>query len=94
MTDTIMLLRYFEAAGEVKQALSVIKRREGAHEKTIREFTITSSGIQMGEPLREFSGVLTGVPLFSGARARLMALQEEAHESAEQAYAGSGNNGI
>lgn len=84
MTDTIMLLRYFEAAGEVRQALSVIKRREGHHERTIREFTITSEGIRMGQPLREFSGVLTGVPVFSGARGRLIA---------EQAYAENSNGG-
>jgi circadian clock protein KaiC len=84
MTDTIMLLRYFEAAGEVKQALSVIKRREGHHERTIREFTITSEGIKMGQPLREFSGVLTGVPIFSGTRGRLIA---------EQAYADQANGG-
>jgi circadian clock protein KaiC len=76
MTDTIMLLRYFEAAGEVKQAMSVIKRREGPHERTIREFTITSTGIRMGEPLREFSGVLTGVPRFSGRRGRLLAAKD------------------
>jgi circadian clock protein KaiC len=86
MTDTIMLLRYFESAGEVKQALSVIKRREGIHERTIREFTITSNGIRMGEPLREFSGVLTGVPIFSGVRGRLIAEQANADQlHAEQA---------
>jgi circadian clock protein KaiC len=80
MTDTIMLLRYFESAGQVKQALSVIKRREGIHERTIREFTITSEGIRMGQPLHEFSGVLTGVPVFSGTRGRLMAEQANAEQ--------------
>jgi circadian clock protein KaiC len=77
MTDTIILLRYFEAAGEVRQALSVIKRREGRHERTIREFTVDSTGIRMGEPLREFTGVLTGVPRFSGTRGNLLGQQDD-----------------
>jgi circadian clock protein KaiC len=66
LADTVLLLRYFEAAGEVKQALSVVKKRTGNHERTIREFRITSKGIEVGEPLREFQGVLTGVPNYVG----------------------------
>lgn len=62
LADTVVLLRYFEAHGEVRQAMSVLKKRTGPHERSIRELTLTSSGIQVGEPLREFSGVLTGVP--------------------------------
>lgn len=72
LSDTIILLRYFEAMGEVRRAVSVIKKRSGAHEPTIREFTIDRRGILIGEPLREFQGVLRGVPLFTGKRETLM----------------------
>jgi circadian clock protein KaiC len=62
LADAVLLLRYFEAAGEVRQAISVVKKRGGAHERTIRELRLTTEGIQVGEPLRQFRGVLTGVP--------------------------------
>jgi len=62
LADTVILLRYFESGGEVRRALSVIKKRTGAHERTIRELRLTSHGIDVGEPLREFQGILTGVP--------------------------------
>jgi circadian clock protein KaiC len=64
LSDTVVLSRFFEACGELKQALSVIKKRSGDHERTIREMRITSNGIEVGEPLRELQGVLTGVPSF------------------------------
>jgi circadian clock protein KaiC len=64
LADGVILLRYFEARGEVRQALSVMKRRSGNHERTIREFRLNSQGIHVGEPLREFRGVLTGVPVY------------------------------
>jgi circadian clock protein KaiC len=57
-----LLLRYFEHRGEVRQAISVIKKRGSGHERTVRSFSFTSRGIAVGEPLREFRGVLTGVP--------------------------------
>jgi circadian clock protein KaiC len=63
LADTVLLLRFFEAQGRVRRALSVIKKRTGRHEDTIREFWINSNGIAVGEPLREFHGVLRGVPL-------------------------------
>lgn len=66
LADTLILLRYFEARGEVRKALSVFKKRAGTHEPTIRELSMTSGGIQVGEPLRDFEGVLTGVPHFVG----------------------------
>lgn len=66
LADTIILMRYFEAMGEVRQAISVIKKRTGRHEKTIREIRFMKSGLHIGEPLREFQGVLTGVPVFVG----------------------------
>lgn len=66
LADTLILLRYFEARGEVRKALSVFKKRTGSHEPTIRELTMTGHGIEVGEPLRDFEGVLTGVPHFVG----------------------------
>lgn len=66
LADTVVLLRYFEAYGRVRRAISVIKKRTGAHEDTIREFRVSSRGLSLGEPLRGFQGVLRGVPLFVG----------------------------
>ena len=73
LSDSVVQLRYFEAQGEVRQAISVIKTRTARHERTIREFQIGGKGLQVGEPLREFQGVLTGVPTFSGEGKTLMA---------------------
>jgi circadian clock protein KaiC len=67
LADTVILTRFFEAAGEVRQAISVIKKRTGYHERTIRELKLGSNGIMIGEPLREFEGVLTGIPTYKGA---------------------------
>jgi circadian clock protein KaiC len=66
LADTVILFRYFEAHGEVRQALSVLKKRTGPHERTIREMRIGSRGIEIGEPLTNFRGVLTGVPVEAG----------------------------
>jgi circadian clock protein KaiC len=63
LADTVILMRYFETRGEVRQAISVVKQRGGPHERTIREFTLDHDGIHVGEPLRKFRGVLTGVPV-------------------------------
>lgn len=62
LADSVVLLRYFEFDGEVKQAISVLKKRTGGHERTIRPMAITNDGVVIGEPLRQFRGVLTGVP--------------------------------
>ena len=70
LADTVILLRYFEALGRVRRAISVIKKRTGAHEDTIREFRIDERGITLGEPLIDFQGVLRGVPTFVGAARR------------------------
>jgi circadian clock protein KaiC len=64
LADAVVLLRYYEARGEVHQAISVVKKRGGAHERTIRAFQLGARGIQVGEPLRQFRGVLTGVPFY------------------------------
>lgn len=66
LADSAILLRFFEAAGEVRQALSVLKKRSGPHERTIREMTIGKGGLAVGEPLHQFHGVLTGVPTYTG----------------------------
>ena len=66
LADTVMLLRYFEAAGRVRRAISVIKKRTSAHEDTIREYAIGKTGITLGEPLSGFQGVLRGVPELIG----------------------------
>lgn len=68
LADTVLMLRYFETSGEVRRAISVVKKRTGAHENTIRELKISSSGIRVGEPLTEFEGVLTGVPVYTGGK--------------------------
>jgi len=68
LADTLIALRFFEAFGEVRNAISVLKKRSGSHEHTIREFQITNKGIRVGEPLEEFQGVLTGVPNYVGGR--------------------------
>lgn len=67
LADAVVLLRYFEVKGEVRQALSVVKKRGGRHERTIREFRMERDGIHVGEALREFRGVLTGVPVYEGS---------------------------
>ena len=72
LADTVILLRYFEAAGHVRRAVSVIKKRAGRHEKTIREYEIGREGLKLGEPLHGFQGVLRGVPNFVGQGAGLM----------------------
>jgi circadian clock protein KaiC len=66
LTDTVVLLRYFEFHGAVKKAISVIKKRSGAHEETIREFRLGPNGVLVGAPLSAFQGVLTGVPTYTG----------------------------
>jgi circadian clock protein KaiC len=71
IADTVVLLRYFEAHGRVRRAMSVIKKRTGAHEDTIREYQIGTKGITLGEPLIGFQGVLRGVPDLVG-NAQLM----------------------
>jgi circadian clock protein KaiC len=66
LADTVILLRFFEASGRVRRAISVIKKRTGAHEDTIREFKIGSGGLSLGAPLHHFHGVLRGIPTYTG----------------------------
>ena len=66
LSDNILVLRYFEAEGEVRQAISMVKKRSGAHEHTIRELRLGPGQIFVGEPLKNFHGVLTGIPAIVG----------------------------
>lgn len=66
LADTVILLRYFEALGRVRRAISVVKKRMGGQEDTIREYRIGGRGITLGEPLVNFQGVLRGVPTLVG----------------------------
>ena len=72
LADTVILLRYFEAAGTVRRAISVIKKRTGAHESTIREYRIDDRGLTIGDPLDGFQGVLRGVPTYAGSSKPLL----------------------
>jgi circadian clock protein KaiC len=72
LTDNMLLLRFFEAQGEVRKAISVVKKRGGLHEIAIRELKFGPEGITIGEALRQFQGILAGVPIFTGAPSQLM----------------------
>ncbi len=72
LSDAVLLLRFFEAFGELRRAISVVKKRTGAHESSIREYRIAPDGVRVGEPLRRFSGVMTGVPTFVGHETELL----------------------
>ena len=72
LADTVILLRYFEARGNVRRAVSVIKKRTGRHESSIREYRVDERGLSLGEPLEEFQGVLRGVPAYYGDREPLL----------------------
>jgi len=80
LSDSVLMLRYFEVEGTVRRALSVVKKRSGNHEHTIREFRLSNDGISLGPPLTNFSGIFTGTPRYSGDQARL--IDEAGHEGA------------
>lgn len=77
LSDTVLLLRFFEAQGELKRAISVMKKRTGGHEPSIREYRIDQHGIRVGEPLSHFTGVLTGVPRYTGGSETLLTNRED-----------------
>ena len=83
LADAIVLLRYFEAVGAVRQAVSMIKKRSGSHEQTIREFRIGRGGLQLGEPLEDFQGVLSGLPRYLGRAESLLGRESEPAAGAE-----------
>jgi circadian clock protein KaiC len=71
LADSVMLLRFFEALGHVRNAMSIVKKRSGEHEKTIREYSFSARGMAIGPPLEQFQGVLSGTPMFIGSGAGL-----------------------
>ena len=71
IADTVVLLRYFEVSGRIRRAVSVVKKRTGPHEMTIREYTLSDRGLSVGEPLTAFNGVLRGTPSYSGPQQNL-----------------------
>jgi circadian clock protein KaiC len=84
LADAVVLLRYYEARGEIHQAISVMKKRGGRHERTIREFSLEPGGIHVGAPLKGFRGVLTGVPIETGA---MLKAEESSGRTASEAVA-------
>ena len=102
LADTVILMRYFEVSGTVRQAISVVKKRSGNHERTIRECKVQKGGLFVGEPLRDFQGVLTGVPRYTGAKAPLLegdgdnhkgSVIEQSSEGGDHAKDGVGGHG-
>ena len=83
LADSVVLLRYFEVLGAVRQSISVVKKRSGDHERTIRECRVQAGGLVVGEPLRDFQGVLTGVPQFMGRDTTLMPPVDPASENSK-----------
>jgi circadian clock protein KaiC len=79
ISDTVLMLRFFEAEGAIRRALSVMKKRTGGFEPSIREFMIKDSGLVVGPALSQFHGVLTGVPAFSGATSKLLEINGNGH---------------
>jgi circadian clock protein KaiC len=72
LADNVLLFRFFETFGRVRRAISMVKKRTGGHEQTIRELQLTPEGLQVGPMLKDFQGVLTGIPTFHGRREDLM----------------------
>ena len=72
LSDAVMMLRYFEYDGQVRRALSVVKKRSGQHEHAIREFRLSGAGVRLGPPLKGFSGIFSGTPTYTGEKAPLL----------------------
>jgi len=89
LADSVVLLRYFEVSGSVRQAVSVVKKRSGDHERTIRECRVTRGGLYVGPPLHVFQGVLTGVPEYVGETGPLMHASANARAAADGARGGT-----
>ena len=72
LSDAVIMLRYFEADGTVRRAMSVVKKRSGHHEHTIREFRLSQDGLVVGPPLTQFSGIFSGTPRYIGEKSPLL----------------------
>jgi circadian clock protein KaiC len=68
LADAVLLLRFFEAQGKVRKAISVLKKRVGTHEDTIRELRLTAQGLEVGAPLIDFQGIMSGIPTYVGSQ--------------------------
>jgi KaiC/GvpD/RAD55 family RecA-like ATPase len=79
LIDTVVMLRYFEARGEIRQAVSVVKKRTGSHERAIREFRLGPRGLRIGPPLTDFHGVLSGIPEYRGKEQPLLTGNGDGH---------------
>jgi circadian clock protein KaiC len=79
LSDAVLMLRYFEIAGTVRRALSVVKKRSGDHEHAIREFRLTKTGIKLGPPLKAFNGIFSGTPQYIGDKVPPM--PDDGHET-------------
>jgi circadian clock protein KaiC len=75
LSDAVVMLRYFEAAGMVRRNISVVKKRSGNHEHSIREYRVAQGGLQIGKPLKGFSGILSGTPVYLETGEPLMPLE-------------------
>jgi circadian clock protein KaiC len=83
LADSVLLLRFFEAEGQVRRAISVIKKRAGHHENTIREYQINNNGLSIGQPLTNFQGILRGMPVYSGSSKNLLSDYANGHDAQE-----------
>jgi circadian clock protein KaiC len=79
LSDAVLLLRFFEARGKVRKAISVLKKRVGTHEDTIRELRLTAQGLQVGEPLTDFQGIMSGIPTYIGLQPMIPAAADDTH---------------
>jgi circadian clock protein KaiC len=77
LSDAVVMLRYFEFDGQVRRALSVVKKRSGHHEHAIREFQLSRNGVKLGPPLKGFSGVFSGTPTYTGEKAPLLEVEDD-----------------
>jgi circadian clock protein KaiC len=93
LADSVLLLRYFEYAGRVRKSVAVVKVRNGGHEDSIREFRISADGIEVGQPLTDFQGVLSGQPLFIGAGPLLREMGREGGRSKDGRASGGKKRG-
>jgi circadian clock protein KaiC len=79
LSDAVLLLRFFEAQGKVRKAISVLKKRVGTHEDTIRELRLTAQGLQVGQPLTDFQGIMSGIPTYVGSQPMIKATADDTH---------------
>ncbi len=78
LSDAVLLLRFFEAQGTVRKAISVLKKRVGRHEESIRELRLTTQGVQVGEPLTDFQGIMSGIPTYVGSQSMIKGAADDA----------------